>query len=59
MAFTPALKGGALATIRGRYKAGRSTAITFLTAAGLPASKATELVTGVADRRAATDDGKV
>lgn len=37
-------------------KAGRSTAITFLTAAGLPASQATELVTRVADRRAATTD---
>ncbi|MEU7578303.1 TetR/AcrR family transcriptional regulator [Streptomyces sp. NPDC041068] len=32
-------------------EAGRSTAITFLTAAGLPASKATELVAGVAARR--------
>ncbi|MGW6268201.1 MULTISPECIES: TetR/AcrR family transcriptional regulator [unclassified Streptomyces] len=38
-------------------EAGRSTAITFLTAAGLPASRATELVTRVADRRAATVDG--
>ncbi|MGW7086451.1 TetR/AcrR family transcriptional regulator [Streptomyces sp. NPDC054871] len=37
-------------------KAGRSAAITFLTAAGLPASQATELVTRVADRRAATTD---
>ncbi|MEV0116404.1 TetR/AcrR family transcriptional regulator [Streptomyces sp. NPDC050844] len=33
-------------------KAGRSTAITFLTAAGLPASQATELVERVAERRA-------
>ncbi|WP_167829007.1 hypothetical protein [Streptomyces sp. MZ04] len=33
-------------------KAGRSTAITFLTAAGLPASQATDVVERVAERRA-------